>query len=137
MERFAKNRFGRQMVGIERAWCVDVLAFACLSEQPILWPLLQWKCHRISVQLLQHIEKSLEGGSVVILVGAEDAGKALLAVEWDPRELAAVVVQKARCQANTAAGCHIGQCGVVVRAVEIAHLPGGDQPVLDRLQRGG
>ena len=107
---------------------------ARLSEQLLLPPFLQRKCHRIAVQLLQHIEKSPEGWPVVILVGAEDAGKALLAVEWDPRKLAAVVVQKARRKANTASGCHVGQCGVVVGAVEIAYLPGGDQPVLDRLQ---
>ena len=46
----------------------------------------------------------MEGGAAVVFMGAQDAGEALGAVEGDPCELAAVVVQKARREADAAPG---------------------------------
>jgi hypothetical protein len=57
--------------------------------------------------------ETLEGRAAVVPVRAQDAGKALGAVKGDPRELAAVVVQEARRQADAAPGGDVGQRGVV------------------------
>ena len=67
---------------------------------------------------------------------AQDAGEAFGTVKGNPGKLAAVVVQESRGQADAAAGGYVGQRGIVISAVEVADLPGGDQPVLDRAQGG-
>ena len=66
---------------------------------------------------------------------AEHTGKALPAVERDPRELPAVIVQEPRREAHAAAGGNIRERRVVIGAVEVVDLPGGDQAVLHGLQR--
>ena len=64
----------------------------------------------------------------------EDAGEGLRAVEGDPRELTAVVVQKTRRETDPPSRRYVHEGGIVVRAVEIAELSRADQPVLDRPQ---
>ena len=71
---------------------------------------------------------------MILLMRTKDAGETLLAVKRDPRELSAVIVQKAGGQANTASGGDIGQRGIMICAVEVADLPGDDQAVLNGFQ---
>ena len=65
---------------------------------------------------------------------AEDALEPLRAVERDPCELTAVVIQEPRREADAAPGRDVRERRVVVGAVEILHLPGRDHPVLHRAQ---
>ena len=84
---------------------------------------------------MQHAEKSLETGPVIILVGAQNTGEAFLTVEGDPGKLAAVVVQESGREADALPGGDIDAGRVVVRAVEIPDLAGGDQAVLYDTER--
>ena len=54
-------------------------------------------------------------------MGAEHAGEGLLAVKGNPRELAAVVVQKTRSEADALVGGDVDPGRVVVRTVEILY----------------
>ena len=73
--------------------------------------------------------------ALILPVGAEDAGEMLGAVEGNPGELAAVVVEEAGGQTHAATGGYVGEGGIVVGAVEMGDA-GGQQPVLHRPQGG-
>lgn len=64
-------------------------------------------------------------------MGAENAGKTLPAVEGDPREPAAVVVQKSRRKAHAAFRRDVGARRVVVGTVEIFDLTRRDKAMLN------
>ncbi len=68
--------------------------------------------------LIQGCKKCLQRGPTVILVRTQDAIKVLPAVEGDPRELAAVVIQKARRPADSLAGGNIDPGRVAIRTAE-------------------
>ena len=85
---------------------------------------------------MQHAEKSLETGPVIILVGAQNTGEAFLTVEGDPGKLAAVIIEEAGGQTHSPSGSHIRKRCIVVFAVEIVKFPCADQPVLDSFQCG-
>ena len=103
--------------------------------QVMLRPLLQREGHRVPIQALQHAQEGPERRPPVIPMGTQDAGKSLFAVKGDPGELAAVVVQETRRQADAASGGHVDPRRIMVGAVEIFDFPGADQAVLDRPQR--
>ena len=67
----------------------------------------------------------------------ENAGEGFLAVEGDPCELPAVIVQKAGGKAHASAGSDVGERRVVICTVEITDFVGGNQPVLHSFQRRG
>ena len=52
----------------------------------------------------------------------EYAGEALFAVEGDPRELSAVVVEETGSEADSASCGNVGERGIVVGAVEAFEL---------------
>ena len=64
-------------------------------------------------------DEGVQGVPTILAVGAENAGEAFGAVEGNPRELPAVVVQKAGRETDTAACRHVGQRGIVIGTVEI------------------
>lgn len=68
-------------------------------------------------------------------MGAKNAGKTFFAVKRNPRKLTAVIVKKSGSKANPSACRNIGKRCIVVGAVEIRDFSGGDQSVLNSLQR--
>ena len=56
---------------------------------------------------------------MILLMSAKNAGKTLAAIEGNPGELSAVVVQEAGREANAPACGDVGQRCVVIGAVEI------------------
>ena len=96
---------------------------------------LHGKCYGIPIQALQYVKERLEGWAVILLMRTKDTGEVFGAVKGDPRKLPAVVVQKARRQADAPPGGHVGQRGIMVGAVEVTDLPGADQAVLNGFQR--
>ena len=97
--------------------------------------LLQRERHRFGVQLFEERDKRRKRFSAVVPVRAENAGKALPAVERDPGKLAAVIVQETRSKAHAALRRDVGARRIVIGAVEVIDVPGTDQAVLDRSQR--
>ncbi len=70
-------------------------------------------------------------------MGTQNAGKCFFAVIGNPGKLSAVVVQETGSEAYAFSGGYICQGRIMIRTVEIPDLPGIDQAVLDRFQRGG
>ena len=98
---------------------------------------LQRKRHRFVIQFFQDRDQSRKRFSFVVPVRAQNAGKAFLAIERDPRKLSAVVVQKSGRQAHAAFRRDVGACRVVVGTVEIIDPARCDQTVLNGAQRRG
>ena len=96
---------------------------------------LQRKRDCVAVEAFQDFKKRRKAWALVVFVAAKDAGKMFFTVKGNPRKLAAVVVQKARREADAAAGGHIGQGSVVIGTVEVVNSSAADQPVLNRPQR--
>lgn len=95
------------------------------------------ECNRFGVQFFENCDKRRKRFSVIVPVSAENTGKTLLAVERDPRELTAVIVQKSGSEAHAALRRDIGARRIVVRTVEIIDLPRCDKTVLNCAQRLG
>ena len=68
----------------------------------------------------------MQGVPAILSVGAKDAREAFGTVEGYPRELAAVIVQKAGRETDAAACRHVGQCSIVIGAVEVVDPSRGD-----------
>ncbi len=83
---------------------------------------LERKCHCIFVELFHDPDELFQTFTVIFFMSAENAGKRFFAVEWYPCELAAVVIQKTRSQANASSCCDVSKGGVVVCAVEVTYL---------------
>ena len=83
---------------------------------------LKRKCYSFTIQPFQQVKEICEGSTLIILMCAKNAGKAFFAVKWYPCKLSAVIVQKTRRKTYPAPCRNIGECGIVVGAVEIVDL---------------
>ena len=79
-----------------------------------------------------------EGGkarSAVAFVRTENAGKTLRTIKRNPSELPAVIIQEPRRKTHAFPRSDVGQCSVMIRAVEIADFFRSNQSVLHRSER--
>ena len=96
--------------------------------------ILQRERNRLVIELFQSAEKCRYPRPLIILMRTENTGKTLLTVEWNPRELPAVIIEKSWRETYAAPCSYIRQGRIMICAVEIVDLSCPDQPVLDSLQ---
>ena len=75
------------------------------------------------VKSFECVYEFLQTFPVICLMSAEDAVKGILTIIWYPGKLSAVIIQKTRSKADSAACGDIGKSSLMIGAVKIADFP--------------
>ena len=93
--------------------------------------ILQRERNRLVIELFQSAEKCRYPRPLINLMRTENTGEILLTVEWNPRELSAVIIEKSWRETYAAPCRHSRQGRIVICAVEIINFATADESVLD------